>query len=423
MKNSNGKGFFSHAGLFLLAFVIAFLVWFMVMNVEDSIITKNINDIPVEMLNGDTILENGKLYNVVDGETVDIVVKGPRSVVERLEAANFDATADLSHLSVTNSTTINVRTNSTVNLKSGNKITINPVNQFVTLSIEDEVKKSIPVKVITTGNVKEGCAPGSAVPTPNMITVSGPESVLSNIVEARAVVSVSNAEDEVSTIASVGCIDGYGSAVLKDNISLSVNEVSVTIPIYKTKEVPVTVNPVGTVHEGYGIKAINFEPSSVVVAAEDDVLESIKSIDIYDVVVTDATDNIEKNVDINLNLPNNVILADSDMKEIAINVVIEQLSEQEISIGKGNVALVKMNNDLEYEIINPETLKVKLEGFAEDMEGVTVDDLDPRASVDGLGVGTHEVTVEFNDPKDYTIKGTYTIRVVVKEKETEEEEQ
>ena len=81
MKNSNGKGFFSHAGLFLLAFVIAFLVWFMVMNVEDSIITKNINDIPVEMLNGDTILKNGKLYNVVDGETVDIVVKGPRKSV------------------------------------------------------------------------------------------------------------------------------------------------------------------------------------------------------------------------------------------------------------------------------------------------------------------------------------------------------
>nr|MCR5632090.1 hypothetical protein [Eubacterium sp.] len=63
----------------LLALMIAFLMWFVVMNMEDSIVSKNISDIPVEMINGETILENGNLYNVTDGDKVDIVVRGPRS--------------------------------------------------------------------------------------------------------------------------------------------------------------------------------------------------------------------------------------------------------------------------------------------------------------------------------------------------------
>ena len=49
----------------LLALMIAFLMWFIVMNMEDSIVSKTISDIPVEMINGESILENGNLYNVI----------------------------------------------------------------------------------------------------------------------------------------------------------------------------------------------------------------------------------------------------------------------------------------------------------------------------------------------------------------------
>ena len=97
----------------------------------------------------------------------------------------------------------------------------------MTLSIEEEVEKSVPVRVITTGEVAEGYALGAGVSTPNMITVKGPESVLSKIVEARAVVDITGADKEVvKKSANVGCIDGYGSAVEKDNITLSAGTVS-----------------------------------------------------------------------------------------------------------------------------------------------------------------------------------------------------
>ena len=316
-------------GLKILALMCSFVIWFVVMNLEDGVVTKTVYDIPVQMENGDAITDRGNLYNITEGEKVDVIVKGPRSTVENLEAENFDAVADLSHLSVTNSTTIEVTLNNTVLPNRSKKVSITPINQYVTLSIEEEVEKSVPVRVITTGSAANGYAIGNVIPTPNMITVSGPESVLSNIVEARAVVDVNGSYEDIERVVRVGCIDGYGAAVEKDNVTLSSSEVTITIPVYETKEVPVNVTTAGKVHEGYGIRSINFEPSTVVIAGDKEILDTISSIDIKDVLVTDATTNIEKNLDIVEYLPSNVFVADSTGSEIAVSVELGELMEQE----------------------------------------------------------------------------------------------
>lgn len=410
MKNNK---FFSNLGLKLLALLIAFVVWFAVMNVEDSVISKTISDIPVEMLNGDVILENGNLYNITDGETVEIIVRGPRSIVDGLEADDFEATADLAVLSVTNSTIISVSANSNVSAVDAKKITVTPVNQYVTLSIEEEAEKSIPVRVITTGNVADGYAVGSPVPTPNMITVSGPESVLTNIVEARAVVDVSNASADVVSVANIGCIDGYGTAVEKDNITLSVSTVSVSIPVYSTKTIKINVETAGTVQDGYAVRSINYEPTSVVVAGSKEDLDKLSAIDISDIVVTDASENIEKNIDILNYLPSGIFLADDSTNDLAVNVVIEEMSESEITVSKSSVRIIGKNADYTYDILSPDSFKVRLSGFAEDLDGLTADDINPRINVKGLTIGEQNVEVEFDDPDKYDIKDRYDVKIEV----------
>lgn len=407
------KNIFDNIGLKLLALLIAFLMWFVVMNYEDGVVTKTISGIPVEMINGDSIIANGNLYNVTDGESVEIIVRGPRSIVENLEANDFVATADLSHLSVTNSTTIDVITNSNIPNSSAKKLTITPVNQYVTLSIEEESEKSIPVRVITTGDAEEGYAPGSPVPTPNMVTVTGPESVLANIVEARAVVDISGAKEDIVKIVNLGCIDGYGSAVQKDNISLSASTVSVNVPIYQTKTVNINVNTAGKLKDGYGIKAINYEPSSIVIAGTPEDLESIDSIDINDVIVTDADSNIEKNIDLTNYLSNDVFLADESVSDLAVNVEIEAMKELDITVAKNKIRIIGGNPDYNYDIVSPDNIKVKLNGFEEDISGLSIDDINPRINVKDLNIGENEITVDFDTKDIYEIKDSYSVKVEV----------
>ena len=95
-------------GLKLMAVLLAFLVWFLVANIEDYTVTKTITGIPVEILNENAITDQDMVYDIVQGKTVDVKVEGRRSVVEKLTAEDFTASADLSELSITNSVQIAV---------------------------------------------------------------------------------------------------------------------------------------------------------------------------------------------------------------------------------------------------------------------------------------------------------------------------
>ena len=408
---------YDHLGLKFLALVISTFVWFVVMNVEDSTTIKTITGIEVEMQNGDSIIESGNVYDITDGEVISVVVQGPRSLVENLSASNFTATADLSHLSITNSTTIKVVTNSSVKESDAKKLTITPVDEYVTLSIEQEVEKSVPVKVITTGSVAEGYALGTATSTPNMVTVYGPGSVVSNIVEARAVVDVNGSFNEIQTSVGVGCIDGYGAAIEKNNISLSVEQVKVSIPVYQTKEIPINVSTVGNPHEGFGVFAVNYEPSTIVIAGEDDALENVECIDVKDVLITDATDTIEKNINLDEYLPSGVFVANSDASEVAISVDIVPYSEVDIILNKGDIGMEGMADTLDYTIKGPETLKVKITGFEDNIKEVQAKDLGASISLGEKGPGDHEVEVTFKESELYQIKDSYKVNVEVKKKE------
>jgi YbbR domain-containing protein len=408
--------FFQNIGLKFMALAFSVLLWFVVMNIQNPVVSKTITDIPVEMLNINSIVENGSVFDVTNGETVNVVVRGPRSIVENLEAENFDATADLSQLSVTNSTTVEVVPNASVNVKDAKKISISPVNGYVTLSIEEEVEKNIPVKVITTGNVADGYAIGNPSPTPNMITVSGPASVLENIVEARAVVGIDGAAEAITESAKVGCIDGYGTAVEKDNVTLSDKRVSVSIPVYKTKTIPVNINVAGTPREGFAVREINYNPDEITIAGDEEALAKVSSLDINDVIVTDASGTIEKNIAISEYLPADITVAE-DTTEIAVSVSVESTIDKELSVAAAAVTMEGTSSEYEYSLSSAQPIRVKVTGFEDVIGGLKVDDLGPKIDVKGLGEGRHSVQISFKDTENFVITGVYSVTVEVKKAE------
>lgn len=417
------KDFFTkNIGLKLIAVVFAVFIWFIVMNVEDYSISKQINDIPVKMVNGNTILENGMVYDITGGETISITVTGPRSVVENLTANDFSATADLSHLSVTNSTTISVvPKDASVSVRDQKLMTIKAEETYVTLSIENEIEKSIPVKVVTTGTVLSGYALGTASPTPNMVNVTGPESVLKDIVEARAVVNVTAKSEDISETVVLGCMDSYGNAIDKDNISLSENSVTVNIPVYRTKTVPINVSTVGVPAADCSVKEIKYEPTTITIAADDDTLAAVTSIDIADISVSEASEHIEANVQIADYLPENVVVADG-ADQIAVNVEIEQLSSKESTLQSSDIRITDKDANYEYEITSPASLKVKISGFEEEISDFSVVNLNPRVSVKDLDLGTHEIEVMFDSDDNVTINDSYLVLVEISEKGSKDED-
>ncbi len=408
---------FKNLGLKILAIVFAVILWLIVMNISDDQITKEINNIPVEQVNGDVLEEKDQVYEVAKGDTVDIVVKGRRSIVSQLSASDFSAKADLSQMSITNSVQIDVQAS---RLGIRDEIAITVLDNMMTLNLEDKVSSQFSVKVKTEGETRNGYAVGSAIANPNIITVTGPQSSVDKITDVIATVSVSGANKDISTQAVVRLYDAYGEEIVNDKLEYSTDMVDVSVTVFPTKEVDVNVEIQGEPAEGYAIENTLFQPTSVMIAGPTEDIAEISEIKIDDISVAGLESNLQKTVNLSNYLPDTVV-AVGDTAEIEITVNITQTSERKLTITKKDLKLRGKQADYNY-TVTVSDLYVKLSGF-EDMIGeVTVEDLWPVIDVSGLYLGNNmgvPVTIKEIEGVKTEISGT--VNVEVSSTDTEEE--
>ena len=418
MNSLKEKKLFKNMGLKIISLIIAVILWLVVMNIDDYSMTRTIRNIPVTQLNGDSITNLGKVYDVVSGSTVDIVVKGPRSVVDSLSQSSFTATADLSQLSITNSVQINVTAN---DARINNDIEISYVSRTMNLSIEDKVTKEMPIRAVASGEPAEGFALGDTYVTPNMIEITGPESIISKVTEVRASINVSGQSESINDLVVPQCLNAYGESQNGKSIELGVEEVRVSATIYSTKTIPVRIVPEGDPAAGYVITGINYNPQSITVAGEKSKLEKLDALEIATLDLAGAMQNTEMNLSVAPVLPEGIYLADTN-NDIAVNVLIEKLEGKEIVITASDIELRNKREDMDYSLNISGIYKLRLRGLAKYIDAVTKESLDIYLNVDGKDEGVQDVSPSYTKPSnvDVTLVGRMTLTVTPKEEVTEE---
>ena len=81
----------------ILSVVLAIAIWYMINAFSDPAIRMTVNNVSVDILNGDVIEKRGDVYTVLDNTDVIPVVNilAKRSVIDKLESKNVIATADV----------------------------------------------------------------------------------------------------------------------------------------------------------------------------------------------------------------------------------------------------------------------------------------------------------------------------------------
>lgn len=408
-------------GLKIMAVLISFLIWFLVANIEDYSVSKTITGIPVTILNEDAITSQDMVYEIVQGRTVDIKVEGRRSVVESLSTDDFVASADLSELSITNSVQI------AVDAASGTirrEINITVVDSMMKVAIEERGEQKLPISVVTMGDTQEGYAVVSAAATPNMVTVTGAASKVKDIKTVRVEVDVEGLNTSISTRGELILLDADGDRIESDKISKNLSSVSVQVVIQKTKEVPIQIMPSGEVAEGYSIAgAVEYQPTMVLIAGEEDALRGVREIAIEDIDITGLNSNFETTVDINNYLPEGIVVADSTQK-IAIKINIEKLVEKTLSIRPEDIEFAGRESGFQYEVISDEeSFELTVVGLKRDLDSLTVQSLKPSVDVSDLTAeGTYNVSVELQEIENIQYNGTISTRIRVTKMVTTTEE-
>lgn len=399
----------NHFGLKVLSLVIAIVIWIVVANVDDYKTTKQISGIEIEFINGNAIAEKNKVYEVPEGTTVDIVVKGRRSVVERLSDSDFKATADLSKMSVTNAVAVEV---SAISSYIAKELTITNTNNAVVIAVEDKIEKQLPITVRANSAVADGYAIRSRTAAPNLITVIGAESVVDTIEEVVVDIDVAGADHNLTGYAEPVFLNRDGEIIDSTKFEYDVEEVAVTVEIMQTKKLAVRVKTTGELAEGYAIASIDYQPTSIVVVGEAADLAKVEEILIDDIDVTDCRKDMETSVLIADYLPSGITIADNT-EEIMIKVIVEKVQEKTLTLDADDINIVGKGEGLNYVLLEaPYTITVQ--GLHDHLENLKVTNLIPSIDVTGYGPGIYTFTVNLREINGITILEPLTVELEIK---------
>ncbi len=163
-------------GLKILAIVFSFLLWLVVVNIDDPKQTRTFTSV-VTVTNEDVLTSQGKLYEIKNGvNTVSFRVTAKRSIIEKLSPSDFSAVADMNNLE--NAERIPV----TIAAKSyANYITISSKQNYLYVTLKDLSTERFVIDAQTTGDLEADLAVEEVTCSPTVITVSGPQDVVDKI--------------------------------------------------------------------------------------------------------------------------------------------------------------------------------------------------------------------------------------------------
>ena len=157
----------------MLSVISALILWLIIVNIADPTVQRTLYKIPVEVLNSDAITSINQVYEIVSGDTVDVTVKGKRSIVDQIKNTDLKATANLAELSPVNAAKIDVE----LIKNNSNNVELNYNNAVLIVSLEDIQKKQFKIETLLEGQPPEGYFQGDVAFTPNIIEISGDTSL------------------------------------------------------------------------------------------------------------------------------------------------------------------------------------------------------------------------------------------------------
>lgn len=397
----------------IISIVAAVLFWFIVVISISPDYKRTIYNVPVTIDENASALTSLGLH-VVDKnpKSISVQVSGPRNLIGALTANDFVVTPNLSNVTKTGSYEIGVSAALKVPDNRVKIAVVDPVK--ISVKFDTTFTKTLPVEIsVDGGNVPDGYLMQTAVSNPAEITVSGPTSELSEVSRATVAVNVKDgAKKTVVSKCDVVLLNANGEEVKNEHILKSADQVDVTVPILKTKSVPLKVSfenvpaDVDSTMVKYTIS-----PAQILVAGDEDTVNKMNEIIIGSVNFKDldlkSTKTIEipsvdgiKNVDSITNAQVNISLSGIDSKTVDVT----------------DFDITNTDNNFRYTAQTKKITGVKL--FGPSSEIGSVSNLTAVVDMKSVqnGTGQYEVPATFKVPgkSGFWVSGTYNVVVNIR---------
>jgi YbbR domain-containing protein len=388
--------------LMVMALILATLAWFVAVEQANPTVEKRFpQPIPVTPTN---VPEGLVIVGTFD-ERVQVTVRTTQSVWDSLRVEDFEAVADLSGLDRgVHEVPIIVHLD-----KEPSRITERDP-QAVMIELDTRASPTVPVRIETEGRPAIGYVPRPKVVEPSEVTVVGPTSYVTRVVDAFATLSIQGAEEDIEETLRVRPQDADGNSV--PYVSVTPEAVDVRIPIepsgYHTT-LAVKAVLTGEIASGYRITDISIDPPTVTVFGDPDDLAALEQgfIETKPISVEGAQDDVV--VRPGLSIPPAVSLVPGQQVEVHVFIAAIQssltiTSTPEIQgLEPGYTATV-----------SPDIVQVILSGPLPRLESLAPDDVRLVLDLFELPTGTHQIEPEVIAPAEITAQGVIPATVQVR---------
>lgn len=396
-----------NVSLKILSLLLAVLLWIVIINVEDPVVTANFANIEVVKINENVLKSKDQVYEVISGDTVDVKVKGKRSKIGALKTSDFQVTADLSKLSVVDAVPINISIP-----KYGEAIEIVDRDIFtMKVRLENLETQQFRIDVVEKGTVSDGYYVKEKIARPNMIQVSAAETIVNKIQEVVVEVDVANANESFKVTALPKVYDKNGSLMDSSKMSFNYDEVEVAVNLLQTKTVSLFIDLKGTPFYGYQYVNFRYEPQQVVIAGEQEVLDKIQYIK-GEYIIDNKSEDVAGEINIKDFIKEDVILIDENQNAV-INVDVIKLDSKEIGYNTNEIEIRNVPAGMKVGFNHNDIINVKVFADNEAISAINKYSLTPYIDMEDETVGTKFVTIQFDKPEEVISTSNPSISVTL----------
>ena len=423
------KSLTTNIPLKIMSVIAAILIWLIIVNVDNPIVTRTIPNVPVQVLN-EAYIESGGMMCLIpeDQDRVSVTVRGTRKTVESLKASDITATADLKQ--VVDLSTDPVMVPIAVNCPGIDANNAQSVPRNMEIQIEEMMRQEFIVTVDTDGTQPgKGYEIGSLESNPEKIRITGPQSLIEKIDRVVATVDVEGITSDTTEQAELTIIDRNQEELTENQMKylkydILSPEVSVTVDLWKVKSnVQIVASYVGTPADGYKVDKLSLTPSEISVAGSDEALSQLEAqgntiqISADQVDVSGKKEDFDTRVNLTDFLPTGIELTTGTSETLIIRAEILPMDSRSYTISTKDITVENAPSDLEV-VFETDRIEIRVQENGSSLDELDIKDIEASIDLTGKEAGSYQIPVEITLPEGYSLVST--VHADVKLSETTE---
>lgn len=410
--------FYNDRFLMFFSVIAAFAIWVTISMTAGTEIEKTIDNVKVNVDLENSVPKQFDLTMFGDTEyTVSVTVKGKRYAVGNLTADDIEVTAQTNYVDSAGKHTLSLKA---VAKDEAADFEITSISQTYIEAYFDVYKEAtyqLETDIVTQQLIPDGYISEEPILSAKSITICGPATEINKITKVYAKVQVDKPLTTTATInAEIVPVNEYGGTLryltVKNNAA-----VTITIPVLKVKELPVSVEFINAPKDytTTPLKTV-ISPSVVTIAADEAYVDKLEKISVGTIDFSDIG-SLNNKFTFNASSLKEVKFIDGT-EQFEVSVDASSMVSGNFEIDSSNINISNLSENITVEIPSSFSQEIVLVGPSADIAKISSSDIIGTIDVSSAqvtqGTMTFPIDISIKNNNSCWAYGDYKIVVTIK---------